>query len=247
MRARIVAVVVAVLAAIQVQPLTGGASPLPRWQQWRAPAAMISNLGVYRRGEFVYQDYVYDDHGPDTDGINRRDLPFGAWPSPMDPTDPRFSPTGGSVRYAGDYMYANGEGNHYNNVADLIEWRVAVDAHFVQYRFLLGALVEPVETVIGVCIDKDGDAGNGLEEWPFGAGLSQQLGCDHFLTVHGGGGAVTAADGSATELAEAGGAVRVDVEANTIDVRVPLHVADPGDRTWRYFVGAGLWDTNAQE
>src|SRR5205085_8736715 len=41
---------------------------------WRAQPILVSGASAYRRGEFLYQDFLYDDHGA-------REQP--------DPTDPR--------------------------------------------------------------------------------------------------------------------------------------------------------------
>jgi hypothetical protein len=41
---------------------------------WKAPPILVSGTTAYRNGEFLYQDYLYDDHGA-------RELP--------DPADPR--------------------------------------------------------------------------------------------------------------------------------------------------------------
>ena len=46
---------------------------------WKAPPILVSGATAYRSGEFLYQDYLYDDHGA-------REVP--------DPTDPRASGEG---------------------------------------------------------------------------------------------------------------------------------------------------------
>ncbi len=101
---------------------------------WKAEAAMISNIGVYREREFVYQDYIYDDHGANTDGLDRFDAPLGTpGPDPNEPVNPRMSPAP-LINWAGDFTYAAPDGGHQANVADLIEFRVAADARDVQRR-----------------------------------------------------------------------------------------------------------------
>src|SRR5262245_2094896 len=73
--------------------LTGGSGDSSGFQGWKAEPAMISNVGVYRGHEFIFQDYIHDDHGANTDGIDHLDLPFGAaGPDPNDPTNLRLSP-----------------------------------------------------------------------------------------------------------------------------------------------------------
>src|SRR5688572_22568268 len=84
----------------------GGSEPadgLRQLAQWRAEPAMISNVGVYRGHEFVYQDYLYDDHGANTDGRDRFDAPLGTpGPDPHDPVNPRMSPAP-LINWAGDF------------------------------------------------------------------------------------------------------------------------------------------------
>ncbi len=244
-------VVPSVLLAVVASLLPAPAMAAPpatsaAWRTWTAKSAMISNVGVYRGGEYVYSDYLYDDHGPNTDGIDHTDAPFGASLNPEDPTNPRLGSSGGQIRYAGDFFYG-AAGNHYDNVADLLEMRVATDAASVHYRFLLGALKVPDSTVVGVCLDTDRRDDTGLATWPHAAGLVQQIGCDQFLTLYGTGGTVTDRTGVPVDLAALGGAVRADTDANTIEARVPRTVADPATSTWRITAASGLWDaTGAQ-
>lgn len=215
------------------------------WYDWKGEAAMISNQGLYRSNEFIYQDYIYDDHGANTDGIDHTDAPFGGGPNPQDPADPRLGSSGGQIRHAGDFFYASDSDGYYHNVADLIEFRVAETDGAVHYLFRLGALDAPDSAAIGMCVDTDQRAETGLVTWPFDAGLSQALGCDQFYTVFGTGAAVTDASGASTDLRELGGDVRADVEANTIELRVPKALADPAGATWRYYIGSGVWDAEA--
>ena len=74
---------------------------------WSAPPILVSGTTAYRSGEFLYQDYLYDDHGA-------RELP--------DPTDPRSSGDTFS-KPNGTYTYPTGPG-YANNAADLVEFRV---------------------------------------------------------------------------------------------------------------------------
>src|SRR3954463_3059195 len=74
---------------------------------WKAKPILVSGAVAYRRGEFLYQDYIYDDHGA-------RET--------SDPGDPRaagntFSRPNGTYTYPTDARYAN-------DAADLLELRV---------------------------------------------------------------------------------------------------------------------------
>jgi hypothetical protein len=243
-RSRLLLVGLPLALALAALPSAAGAVVAePDRREWLGEPAMISNVGVYRAGEFIFQDYLYDDHGANTDGIERTDAPIGGGLDPSDPTDPDLGSTGGQIRHAGDFMYAADDSGYYANVADLIEFRVAADEDDVHYLIRLGALSSPDDAVVGICVDEDGDAGTGIDAWPFGAGLEQQLGCDTHYTVYGTGAHVTDADGTHADLADIGGSISADVAGNTIELRVPRSVADPQGATWRYFVGSGLWDS----
>src|SRR3954447_24888546 len=86
---------------------------------WKAEPAWISNAGVYRQHEFVYQDYLYDDHGSNTKGVDRRDAPFGAAePDTQTPQHARMSPAP-LITWAGDFAYSSEDNSHIDNVADL--------------------------------------------------------------------------------------------------------------------------------
>src|SRR5262249_52860185 len=74
---------------------------------WAAAPILVSGASAYRSGEFLYQDFLYDDHG--------------AAEAP-DPTDPKsggdlFSKPNGTYTYPTDPAYAN-------DAADLVELRV---------------------------------------------------------------------------------------------------------------------------
>src|SRR5690349_3197463 len=88
----------------------------PEAFKWRAEPAMISHAGVYRGHEFVWQDYIYDDRGANTDGRDRFDAPLGTpGPDPHDPVNPRLSPAP-LVNWAGDFSYASPDGDYIPNV-----------------------------------------------------------------------------------------------------------------------------------
>ena len=227
--------------------LTGGAGGgNSSFQGWKAEPAMISNVGVYRGHEFIFQDYIHDDHGANADGIDHLDLPFGAaGPDPNDPTNLRLSPAP-QTNWAGDFMYA-APGNHMDDVADLIEFRVAADATDVHYRIRLADMTAPDSSVVGICVDEDGRTDTGIQTWPFNAGLTEALGCDHFYTVYGTGAMVTDGSGKSTDLATLGGATAADPKEGLIDLRVPRSVADPHSTTWRYYVASGVWDAAGKQ
>src|SRR5215218_938016 len=64
---------------------------------WQAEPILVSGAGSYRDGEYVYQDFLYDDHGASS--------------GQRDPDDPRtgndtFSQPNGTYTYPTDPVYA---------------------------------------------------------------------------------------------------------------------------------------------
>src|ERR687898_127083 len=87
---------------------------------WRADPILVSGASSYRDGEFVYQDFLYDDHGARL---------------ARDPSDPRsgddtFSGANGTYTYPSDRVYAD-------NAADLVELRVKPVAQATAFRLTL--------------------------------------------------------------------------------------------------------------
>src|SRR3954453_15555550 len=84
------------------------APELTNRKPFRARPILVSGASAYRKGEFLYQDFLYDEHGA-------RET--------ADPADPKggaanlFSKPNGTYTYPTDPRYAN-------NAADLVELRV---------------------------------------------------------------------------------------------------------------------------
>src|SRR5947209_8444377 len=74
---------------------------------FRAPPLMASGTDAYRDGEYVYQDYLFDDHGADTVPGAGSSLTSVSGP-------PLFSAS------AGDVLYPSGP-RYLGNAADLVE------------------------------------------------------------------------------------------------------------------------------
>src|SRR4051812_47939882 len=79
-------------------------SQLEAHAPFRARPLLVSGTDAYRGGEYLYQDYLFDDHGADT----------GA--SVSLPGVAGFSSASGDIAYPNDSRYAN-------NAADLVEFR----------------------------------------------------------------------------------------------------------------------------
>src|ERR671935_2898540 len=127
---------------------------------WRAHSILISGASAYRDGEFLYQDFLYDDHG--AKGLSR------------DPGDPRasgdsFSAPNGTYTYPTDPVYAN-------NAADLVELRVKALSGATAFRITLNTLKDPARTAFTIAL-----GGSAAVPWPHGAGVSSPAAL--FLTV----------------------------------------------------------------
>ncbi len=137
------------------------APQLENARPFRARPILISGATAYRRGEFLYQDFLYDSHGAQ-----------GA-PDPEDPFKPgdfAFSPKAGTLTYPSDPAFAN-------DAADLVELRVRPQRAATLVRVTLNALHETSAFTIAF------GTSDVAREWPHGAGVSSPA--ERFLTVHG--------------------------------------------------------------
>jgi len=193
-----------------------------------AKPLLVSGTDALRNGEYLYQDYLFDDHGANTAGG------LGSQP----PGTSTFSPSAGDVTYPTAARFAN-------NAADIVELRVVRTADSVVYRVTLGAVLDDDTTVVGIGIDTD-SAGVTQVAWPRGAGISSP-GLDRFVTAWGTGGQVSEVSGAPSTTALPAGAVSIDQSTNQMTIRVPRATMEPGASTWRLVAGAGLFtgDTTA--
>jgi len=194
---------------------------------WHAPPILVSGASAYRDGEFLYQDWLYDDHG--------------AHEAP-DPNDPRGS---GDLfsKPDGTYDYPSGPG-YANDAADLVEFRVKPTAGMTAFRITLNTLENP--RLIAFSIAIGGRPGH-VYAFPDGANVTAPASL--FLTVHPSGRKLVA------ELVRAGSdkrvkgpapSVHVDKRRRQIEVDVPHGDWNPGQRTVRLAMGVGLWNASAK-
>ena len=201
-------------------------APPPRAPQlenagpWKAPPILISGAQAYRDGEFIYQDWIYDDYGA------------GGGGDPEDPVGPGshlFSPKTGSLTYPTDPVFAR-------HGADLVELRVKPLGHATAFRVTFNTLQDPARTAFTIAIG-DGPS----VAWPHAAGVSSPARL--FLTWHGREAELRDAAGKA--IPAGAPTVSVDLERRQVELRVPHTAWDPGSGTVRLAAGAGLWDTAA--
>ena len=127
---------------------------------WKAKPILVSGTTAYRRGEFLYQDYLYDDNGA-------RQVP--------DPNDPRtagnlFSKPNGTYTYPTDRAYAS-------NAADFVELRVKPLRRATAFRVTLNTLLDPTKVAFSIGIGR-----GKLHDFPFGANVRAPA--KLFVTVH---------------------------------------------------------------
>src|SRR5690349_24256538 len=188
---------------------------------WKAPSILVSGATAYRSGEFLYQDYLYDDHG--ATGTEDPADPFSE-------VEQLFSPKHGTLDYPSDPVYAD-------NAADLVEFRVKPLATETAFRITLNTLKDPSKVAFTVAL---GDSAV-PHPWPDAAGVTSPA--QLFLTVHGTTATLTDATTGAT--VSPAPSVTVDATRRQFDVRVPHDAWNPGASTVRMEAGVGLWDAGA--
>ncbi len=186
---------------------------------WQAAPILISGTSAYRCGEYVYQDWLYDDHG--AAGV-------------LDVTDPQevtaylFSPKAGSLTYPTAPEFAN-------NAADIVELRIKPLADATAIRITMNTLLDP--NVLGISLA----LGEGeVTAWPHAAGVRSPAA--YFVTVHGDEAEMHSAAG---QVLEPRPHVSVDLERRQIEIRIAHKAWNPGRDTVRIAAGAGLWDAEA--
>jgi pimeloyl-ACP methyl ester carboxylesterase len=193
---------------------------------WKAAPLLVSGASAYRKGEFVYQGYVYDDHGAKevTDPKNPMHSPGG-------------SPSGGDLFSApdGTYDYPSGPG-YDENAANLIELRVRRTKHASLFRITLNTLENP--NLVATAIAIGGTEGQS-HPFPFGANVSAPA--QYFLTIHGETAVMTDAVSGLPVAGPAPG-VSIDMLRHQITVEVPHSLWNPGSSTVRLAAGVGLWN-----
>lgn len=188
---------------------------------WRAKPILVSGTQAYRDGEWLYQDFLHDDHG--ASGVRDPGDPFGIEAH-------LFSPAAGSMTYPTDPVYAH-------NAADLVELRVRPLPDATAFRVTLNTLKDAERTAFTIALGSSALP----SPWPHGAGVLSPA--ELFLTVHG---STAELRDAATGAVKAGGAsATVDLRRRQVDVRVPHSAWNPGTGKVRMSIGVGLWDAAA--
>jgi hypothetical protein len=192
---------------------------------WHAKPILVSGSEAYRQGEFLYQDFLYDDDGA-------HEL--------LDPTDPRLSAVGDLFSMTnGTYTYPTRAG-YDENAADLVEFRAKPLASATAFRVTLNTLTDPALVAFSIAI-----GGSPGMTYPFPDGANVVAPASLFLTVHEVNGALAAQlvhAGSDTPVAGPAPSVSVDLARHQIQVEVPHTDWSPGGSTVRLAMGVGLWN-----
>ncbi|MDQ1694955.1 MAG: hypothetical protein QOJ03_308 [Frankiaceae bacterium] len=187
---------------------------------WHASPLLVSGADAYRHGEYLYQGFIYDDHGA-----------AGA----LDPNDPLtqsflFAAKAGTLTYPTAKAFVN-------NAADLLEFRAKSLRHATELRVTFTSLITPSRTAFTVALGTSATK----HPWPAMAGVTSPARL--FLTVHGNHAQLV--DASTGKTIHPGPAVRVDLARHQYDVRLPHSAWNPGSSTQRVALGTGLWDVSA--
>jgi hypothetical protein len=195
---------------------------------WHAPPILVSGAEAYRAGEFLYQDYLYDDHGAHV---------------LADPTDPQAA--GGGDLFSmpnGTYTYPTAPG-YAGNAADLVELRVKPLRRATAFRVTLNTMENPQLVALSIAI-----GGRPGTTHPFPDGANVVAPANLFLTVHPQGGRLVAdlvRAGSGAAVHGPRPSVRVDRRRRQIQVEIPHLEWNPRRHTVRLAAGVGLWDATA--
>src|SRR2546423_458483 len=193
-----------------------------------AKPILSSGASAYRKGEYLYQGFIYDDRGAK---------------EATDPSNPMHSPggdaSGGDLFSApdGTYDYPSGPG-YDENAADLVEVRVKPKRKATVFRITLNTLenADLVATAIAI-----GGTEGQSHPFPFGANVSAPA--QYFLTVHGTTAVLTDAV-SGGPVPGPAPTVSVDMTRRQITVQVLHSEWNPGTSTVRLAAGVGLWDSS---
>ena len=165
LRKRAMSLWAALPLAIACQVATGGVAPVgvdiqpgpaalnnppPRAPQlentgiWQAAPILVSGSTAYRNGEFLYQDFLYDDRGATTNG------------------------NAGSTQLArsGRYTYPTNIAAYFENAADFVEVRLKLTATDTAVRLTYNSMSDA--SLVAATIALGGTAGT-LRTIPFGA------------------------------------------------------------------------------
>lgn len=205
---------------------------------WQAQPILSSGASAYRQGEFLYQDFLYDDWGANSDGIDSRPVaqavPSGILNDAVEGVAAGVVTGGneGNYSYPADPVFVG-------NAADLVELRYRLLEQELAVRITYNSLLDAERTATTLGLGDSAVA----QAMPHGANARSPA--EVFVTVHGD--QVELVDAATGESINAAGArAEVHLERRQIEVRVPFSVFDPrGQADVRVMAASGLWDPAA--
>jgi hypothetical protein len=213
---------------------------------WDAPPILVSGATAYRQGEFLYQDWIYDDRGGAGGGANRDqgDVRNGA--------AAQSGGNGGEVIINpsfGTYTYPQARDVFAENAADLLELRVKPQTTSTAFRVTLNTLtagaVQQEAVAFTIALGRCPAGVCGATTNPFPHNAHATAAATVFITVHGTGGDVEVVGSGNTPLPP--GAVNVDLARHQFQVDLPHSTWDPGSDVIRTTAGVGTWDEGASQ
>lgn len=228
--------------ALLYEPLPEAPPQLENTDGWEADPLMVSGTDAYVDGEYLYQDFIYDDAGANTGSGSlppHAPMTSDATPVFVPPEGQEHAPieeipagTGGG--WVGNVRYPTDEAVYRHNAADLLEFRTRKVRDGIAYRVTLNTMTRGDVAGVAIGINRDPASSDGDTDWGYGIGELGNLGLDHVLVTW----------GDAAELDGEPVPSEVDVRRNQIEVTVPL---DPGSETWRHYVAVGLFDPESKQ
>lgn len=200
---------------------------------WVGQPSGLGGTAVLDRGEYIYQDFLFDDRGADDGKDARRLQAIGALMDrepgaarlealsqamgaqfDLGPADPTGGVLVGREAY-GDARYPEGAEGH----ADLLELRVAADAQHVYVLARFVTMRDP--SLPALLVLADTQPGSSLREVPFGSGLVSERAERALLLTAGGAWMAELDTQEVTELTEARVAVEPSGYANALEAALP--------------------------
>jgi pimeloyl-ACP methyl ester carboxylesterase len=186
---------------------------------WRARPILVSGSQAYRAGEWLYQDFLYDDHGATGEKDSKEHYGLST---------NLYSPS------AGTFTYPRNKKLYANNAADLVELRVRPRGTSTAFRITLNTLKDPALSAFTIALGTSGSS----VSWPYGAGVSSPA--HYFLTWHGH--SVDFRNAGSGKRLRPNPRLKVYKRRRQIQVVVPHGTWNPGRRKVRTTIGIGLWD-----
>ena len=194
--------------------------PLSNTGIWVATPILISGASAYRQGEYLYQDFLYDDHGANGTVYDANQIMDEFYPNSL-------------ARYTGTYTYPTNPAYGFD-AADLVEFRMKPTTNATAFRITLNTMLDPTLFAFTIGL---GTSPTSIA-MPHGANASEPA--QVFVTVHGSSGdIVDAASGTVIGTP----AVTVDQTRRQVTVLVPYGVYDTrGNTALRVAEATGLWN-----